>query len=202
MTRKDKQARLQSINKAICAITATYDMGVQIDYISGKGAQESMGSFGQWPCLEMHITDTLRQIQRRLIDGETIGDGEMMADFVCSEICTMHDLFSGEEGTVGGDYLKSCLDLIRNRLTSVDLSGDMLYAYVALEEWHTQIELFSSYDSLFDFFIRLWDSGVETYEEMGDDDIDFWYQIAEDSNWDEEMTLMAINNENNGEVYE
>lgn len=192
MNRKEKQARLQSIKKSICAITLTYDMGVQIDYISGRGAQESMGDFSQWPCLRLSVTDMLRQFKKRLIDGDSIDDHEMMADSACSEICTVHDLYFKREEQVDGEYLTTCLDLIRKELPFVDLSGQVLFAYVALEEWHTQIKLFATYDSLYDFFTNQWDEGVDEYDGMGDDEIDFWYQIAEQNDWDEQLAILSI----------
>ncbi len=195
MTREEKQFRLKSINNAICAITLTYDMGVQIDYISARGAQESMGSYSQWPCLHMRITDTLRSLQKRLIDGEKVSDEDMLADSVCSEICTFHDLYFNTEVRAEGELLKHCLGLIREKLPTVELGGNDIYAYAALEEWHTQIELFSTYESLFSFFIDLWDSGAEAFEDMIDEDIDFWYQLAEDHDWDDELTLMSIKND-------
>lgn len=95
MTREEKIAKLKGIKQCIVQIVDTYDMGLQVDFLNAKGAQQSFGNIGQWPCMKLNVSDELRTLQQRLAAGEALTDEELLAEKSCAELCKYHSLYFG-----------------------------------------------------------------------------------------------------------
>lgn len=164
-------------------------MGLQVDFLNAKGAQESMGNIGQWPCMQLTVSEELLRLQKRLKAGETVTDEDLLAEKSCAELCKYHSLYFGT-WELEGEVLKTCLQAIRTKLPTIDLSGQSFYAYAVVEDWNTHVELFSTYEQLCDYFLAKWGAGVDNYDSMNDDTLDWWWNIAEAKEWDDEGVFL------------
>ena len=80
MTREEKIAKLSQIRVLVTNPVMTYDMGVQFDVITDKGALTDVGNIGQWPFLRSGVSEKLRTIQQKLIHNEVVSDEEFDDD--------------------------------------------------------------------------------------------------------------------------
>lgn len=69
MTREERIAKLSTIKVIIANPTVTYDMGMQYDILTSKGAYTDIGNVGQWPYMKFKITNSLREIQQSIMQG-------------------------------------------------------------------------------------------------------------------------------------
>lgn len=191
MTREEKIQKLKSIKQCIIQIVSTYDMGLQVDFLNSKGAQESMGNIGQWPCMKLRVTKELRSIQEQLASGHHIKQEELLANKTCAELCKYHSLYFGE-WELEGNVLNNCIQSICKQLPSVDLSGEYFYAYAEVEEWSNKMILFSTYEQMCDFVLEEWGAGVEDYDSMTDSSLDWFWDIAEGQNWEEGISFISF----------
>ena len=107
----------------------------------------------------------------------------MMEDSICKELCTYHDMWNGSF-LIKEESLSKCLCQIREALKTIDLSGEELFVYASVESWNIDIRFFSSYDAFKEAIAEEWDGSVESYESMDDEELQGWYDIAEENDWD------------------
>lgn len=182
MTREEKIAKLSTIHIIVANPTVTYDMGMQYDVLTGKGVYQEMGNVGQWPYMHFPIAEGLRQLQESLKTNHTISDEDVLKNDVCKELCVYHDMWNGSY-PLEGEPLKNTISLIKKELIKLNLSGNDLFVYAAVESWSQEIRMFVSYDDFCDSILADWEDSVYSYDEMGDDEIDNWYSVAEQNDW-------------------
>lgn len=181
MTREEKIAKLSQIRVLVTNPVMTYDMGVQFDVITDKGALTDVGNIGQWPFLRSGVSEKLRTIQQKLIHNEVVSDEEFDDDDICREICTYHE-FLEDDWALSGEQKQEAMSQIKAGLQTVDLQGNDLFVFASLEEWNTEIRLFTSVEDLYGFIILKY-NWVTPYSEMDDEEIDYWYDVATENNW-------------------
>lgn len=91
MTREKKISRLSQIRVLITNSVLTYDMGIQFDVITGKGALTDIWNIGQWSFLRFFVSDNFRVIHK-----EIVSDEEFDNDDICREICTYHEFLEDD----------------------------------------------------------------------------------------------------------
>ena len=163
MTREEKIAKLSQIRVLVTNPVLTYDMGVQFDVITDKGA---LTDIEQWPFPRFDVSEKLRTIQRKLIHNEVVSDEEFDDDDICREICTYHE-FLEDDWTLSGEQKQEAMSQLKTGLQAVDLQGNDLFVFASLEEWNTAIRLFASVEDLYDFIIFKYHL-VTPYSEMND----------------------------------
>lgn len=182
MTREEKIAKLSTIVLCVVNLEYTYDMGLDFDIITSEGVSNNFGNIGQWPCKKIKISDGFRRLIKDFKSGKNVTDEQMLEIDVCRYLCTYEDMVHGtrllEEG-----MLTNALNIIRIQLSNINELEEYLYAYASLEEWDLDICLFSSYDELFGFMTDLWGNAEIKFEDMDDDRLNRYYDIAEENEW-------------------
>lgn len=199
MTREEKITKLKSIKQCIIKIVATYDIGLEVDFMNAIGAQQSIGNLGQWPCMKLNVSDELRALQQRLNAGEVLTDEELLAEKSCAELCKYHSFYLGDS-ELKGEVLDTCLQQIRTNLPTIDLAGQYFYAYAMVENWNTQIELFPTFEQLCDYFLSKWGADVDDYDSMDDESLDWWWDVAEETKWDDGIFLITFSDDSEEET--
>lgn len=184
MTREEKIAKLNTIRVVVTDIIVTYDMGLQFTTMTAKGVTTQMGNIGQWPCFVFNLKDEqLRQVVDALRTGKEVGDDEILSSLLGMSLTTYRDLYNGEF-RISDEGLKSeILRQIRKNLNGIQGLVDRLYVYATLESWNLQIEFFATEEALADFFIESWGTAEESYEHMPDEELDEYYNCAEEENF-------------------
>lgn len=182
MTREERIAKLKAIQLCVCNLTATYDMGLQIDVLTSEGLISSIGQYGQWPCFEFTVTNDIISLQQSLVNNEPVSDAQMLDNNIVKALCTNHDSYNGE-WMVSGDLLTNALAQIKKSLIRADLSKGKSYVYVSFEGNDADIRFFASIEDLKKCFIGSL-GGSYSYDEMDDDEIEIWYENAKECQWD------------------
>ena len=182
MTTEEKIAKLSTISILVANPVYSEDLGMQYDIMTGIGSYTEMGSVGQWPFMRFKVSDDLRALQKALLSGSILTDETLLKNDTIKEICTYHSFIYGNY-LIENEPLSNCLNIIREGLKKVDLSIDDLFAFVSLEEWDIDIRFYASYDQLTLAVKEVWGDSVEPYGEMDEDDIDYWYDVAEKNGW-------------------
>ncbi|MCR5453461.1 MAG: AAA family ATPase [Bacteroidales bacterium] len=102
--------------------------------------------------------------------------------FEVYKMCIYHDEFNGNF-ELEGDIVSQILAQIRKELLRVKFSNDKGYAYIELGADDISIRFFASIDDLKNCFLDHF-SGWYEYDKMEDYEVQGWYDIAEDCNWD------------------
>ena len=184
MTRSEIILALSKINLFVANITYTYDIGLMFDVLSSDGVASEQGyNFSQWPCLKLNISEKTKVLISRLNKGEEISDEDLLGNEIFREICTFHGYH--ESFIVGDKVLEECLKLIREGCKHIDLTSEHFYAYVTLDEWNIQVHFFSDYKDLKSFFMEECSHlSCYTWDEMSDAELEEWYHVAEENNWE------------------
>ena len=70
MTREKKISRLSQIRVLITNSVLTYDMGIQFDVITGKGALTDIWNIVQWSFLRFFVSDNFRMTHKEIVSDE------------------------------------------------------------------------------------------------------------------------------------
>lgn len=181
MTREKQIERLKSIPLCVCNLTATYDMGLQIDVLTSQGVATSFGQFCQWPCLTFTVTKAIKDIQKALIAETTLPDSQILNNKAIRRMCVCDDMFNGSF-ELSGENLSQALNKIRKELPKVEFKDRNGYAYIEIGS-DIFIKFFTSLADLQNHFLGNFDNYYE-YNEMEDDELQHWYDVAEDNGWD------------------
>ena len=164
-------------------VAATYDMGLQIDVITKEGATTLFGTIGQWPCFEFDVTDDLLNLQRRIKNKESLTRKQLLNNNIIKELCTYHDLYNGY-WELSGKQLTKALNQIKKEMLHIDLANKKIYAYASLVEDDLCIKLLPSVDELKSVFLENAVTDCRPFDDMEDAEIEEWYGIAEENEWD------------------
>jgi hypothetical protein len=184
MSREEILEKLSNINICVANITYTYDIGLMFDVLSSVGIASEQGyNFSQWPCFKFPITNDFRNLIHRIKDGKEIDDNELLSNSVFKEICTVHGY--NDSFMVCDTTLTKCIRLIQEEAKVLDDTLNSFYAYVSIENWSVNLKFFSTYKDLVNYFKD--ECGYLSFipwEEMNDDELEGWYQVAEENDWD------------------
>ena len=184
MSREEILEKLSNINICVANITYTYDIGLMFGVLSSVGIASEQGyNFSQWPCFKFPITNDFRNLIHRIKDGKEIDDNELLSNSVFKEICTVHG--HNDSFMVCDTTLTKCTRLIQEEAKVLDDTLNSFYAYVSIENWSVNLKFFSTYKDLVNYFKD--ECGYLSFipwAEMNDDELEGWYQVAEENDWD------------------
>lgn len=183
MTREEIKAKLQTIKICVVNITYTYDIGLFFNVITKDGVHSEEGyNLSMWPCIKLSINDEVRDLQKRIIDGEQFSNEQLMSYRFCKELCTFrgyNESFVFSEG-----LLNPALEAIKQQLSKLDCSGEYAFAFVDPEQTRIEITLFSTYEKLQDYCIEKWSDWIRSWDDMNDEELEKWYYMAEGEDWE------------------
>lgn len=182
MTTEDRINKLATIKVIIANPTVTYDMGMQFDVLTAKGALTTMGNVGQWPYMKFKISQDLKILQNKVANGTSISEEEVLENDTCRELCTYHDMLNGCF-LLHGDMLSKCIRHICESISVLELSGEDLYVYAEIEGWNLDIRFYTSYEDMCKDALSDWEEFVRPYSEMTNEEIESWYEIAKANDW-------------------
>ena len=183
MTREEILAKLSAIKICVVNITYTYDIGLLFDVMTHNGVYSEGGyNVGMWPCIRLSVNDEIRDLQKRIISDEPISNEELIESDFVKELCTFRGVHGS--GVVEGKALEFALSEIKKQLHILDCSGDHAFAYISLYDWDTEVALFSSYEKLQDYFIEKWGMEDSKWEDMDDEELEQWYEMAKEEDWE------------------
>ena len=182
MTRKEKIEKLNGISVIVVDLTVTFDMGLEFTTMTAKGVTTQMGNIGQWPCFVFHVTDQIRNLLDKLQANEDASDELILSTPLGKTLTTYHDFYNGDS-RFNEQKVSLILSILREKIQSVKNIGDRLYVYASPEDWNMEFGFFASMEKLTDFFIRIWGSAEELYENMTDEEIDDYYIKAEEEDF-------------------
>ena len=55
--------------------------------------------------------------------------------------------------------------------------------YASTEDWNMEFGIFATECELENYFVDVWGTDDECYDDMDDEEISIWYDIAEDNEW-------------------
>lgn len=180
MTREEKIAKLKTIELMVADLTMTYDMGMQFSILTRNGATTTMGDYEDWPISGFRVTDNLRKLHDDLLDKVGLSNEQILEEPLCRELYTLH---GGDVDEPSEDDQSKNIDTIIDELMSLDLDGDNVYVFASLAPWNFDIRLFDDYDSLVLYCLDKWEYQVNPYDKMSDEEIDYWYDVAENNDW-------------------
>lgn len=183
MNRDEIILKLKSIRFLITNLTLTYDMGMQFTILTSNGASENIGNYSDWPVSKYKVSDKIRHLLSKIGKGEKVGIKDICSAGLCldliSEIRNDVDLQPYEKGS----KIKSISCAIINGLKEVSPNADSFYSYILNENWNTLIKFFCDYESLEDFMCMELGADISLYEDMTDDELQYYYNSAADENW-------------------
>ena len=183
MTRVEMISKLSGIKACAANITYTYDIGLFFDVLCSGGVHSEQGyNIGQWPCFKLHISEETNRLISRLKEEEFIADDELLENSTIRELCTYHSYTNS--WLVDGDTLAKSVSQIKDALKEIENRQDTLYAYVSLDDWNVCVAFFLTYEELQDFFMDKWSFDCRPWEDMSDEELEEWYQMAMDNDWD------------------
>lgn len=74
------------------------------------------------------------------------------------------------------------MDFIRKEIKHIDVEKDCFYVYASINDWNMDVKIFNSETGLEDYFLECWEP-TESYSEMNDEEIEYWYGAAAAENW-------------------
>lgn len=195
MTRVDYQNRLSNIDSAIvCGLTITYDTGFEFTVLTSEGAYTDLGNYACWPCSEYKVSDELRELQKKLLNGAIVSDEELLENDFFKDACTFYNPIEGT-WLVEGEKLKNILKALRVELVKLDLLRDALYSYIRLEDGIDDVFLFATKDELRALFFEYYKESVFPYSKMEDLEVEDAYKMADEVGWDA-IPVFSSYNEN------
>ncbi len=196
MTRKEKIEKLRQIKLIITNLTATYDMGLEYTIITSKGGDVNLGNIVNWPITEVLVTDEVRSFHKRILEGEKIFLSDIKNVVFFNSILSYHSTPWSEAGYISDEDIEESVSSICYKMKTLDLSEKHIYAFVTLESWNKQIEFFDTYSELESFVIEELGSSIQDYESMSEEEIDYYYNSAEDEGWQNTMPMFKNTEEN------
>ncbi len=184
MTREEKIAKLNTIRVVVTDIIATYDMGLEFTTMTTKGVTTQMGNIGQWPCFVFNLkNERLWQVVNALRTGKNVCNDEILNSLLGITLSTYRESYLEEYRITDERLISEILRQIREKLKGIKGLVDKLYVYATLESWNLQIEFFATEEALADFFVENWGTSEESYEYMSDEELDNYYNCAEEEDF-------------------
>lgn len=184
MTREEKIAKLNSIHIVVTDIIATCDMGLEFTTMTAKGATTQMGNVFQWPCFVFNNEEKqMQQVVEALRTGKDITNDEILKSLLGETLTTVCDPYNGESQISDEDLVSEILQMIRENLKGIQELGSRFYVYASLESWNLQIEFFTTEENLANFFAEVFGTAEVSYESMSDEELDYYYELAEEENF-------------------
>lgn len=184
MTREEKKAKLNSIHIVVTDIIATCDMGLEFTTMTAKGVTTQMGNVFQWPCYVFNNEEKqMQQVVEALRTGKDITNDEILKSLLGETLTTVCDPYNGEFQISDDDLVSEILQMIRDNLKGIQELGSRFYVYASLESWNLQIEFFTTEENLANFFAEVFGTAEVSYESMSDEELDYYYELAEEENF-------------------
>lgn len=184
MTREEKKAKLNSIHIVVTDIIATCDMGLEFTTMTAKGVTTQMGNVFQWPCFVFNNEEKqMQQVVEALRTGKDITNDEILKFLLGETLTTVCDPYNGEFQISDDDLVSEILQMIRDNLKGIQELGSRFYVYASLESWNLQIEFFTTEENLANFFAEVFGTAEVSYESMSDEELDYYYELAEEENF-------------------
>lgn len=169
MTREEMLVELHNINIGAQPVVATFDMGLEYEYVTPEGHGESFGNMGDWPAYEFkNLTkDALIAIQAKIKNASLT-----VSDLEGTEFAAFYKyVFSVERPE---SYVPTVSDFFKDLMKiSLDSEGS-LYALCDARDWQPSVAFFSTYVELEDAFAYDYISYIEEWEELSDDELADW----------------------------
>lgn len=182
MTREEKIEKLNTVSVIVTDLTVTFDMGLEFTIMTAKGVTTQMGNIGQWPCFVFNMINQTRSLLDKLQTSVEVSDELVLSTSLGATLTTYHDFYNGDSH-FDENKASQILSILREKIQNVKNIGDRLYVYASPEEWNMKFGLFATMDELTDFFIKIWGSDEELYENMTDEEIDDYYIKAEEEDF-------------------
>ena len=96
MERDKMLEKLHSIKAISTNIVATYDMGLQFDVMTGEGVTTNIGNVGSWPYLKIPITEGIKAIKERVVNGEDMVSNDILKEEIFKELLTYCNMCTGD----------------------------------------------------------------------------------------------------------
>ena len=184
MTREEKKAKLNSIHIVVTDIIATCDMGLEFTTMTAKGVTTQMGNVFQWPCFVFNNEEKqMQQVVEALRTGKDITNDEILKSLLGETLTTVCDPYNGEFQISDDDLVSEILQMTRDNLKGIQELGSRFYVYASLESWNLQIEFFTTEENLANFFAEVFGTAEVSYESMSDEELDYYYELAEEENF-------------------
>lgn len=184
MTREEKKAKLNSIHIVVTDIIATCDMGLEFTTMTAKGVTTQMGNVFQWPCFVFNNEEKqMQQVVEALRTGKDITNDEILKSLLGETLTTVCDPYNGEFQISDDDLVSEIHQMIRDNLKGIPELGSRFYVYASLESWNLQIEFFTTEENLANFFAEVFGTAEVSYESMSDEELDYYYELAEEENF-------------------
>lgn len=184
MTREEKKAKLSSIHIVVTDIIATCDMGLEFTTMTAKGVTTQMGNVFQWPCFVFNNEEKqMQQVVEALRTGKDITNDEILKSLLGETLTTVCDPYNGEFQISDDDLVSEILQMTRDNLKGIQELGSRFYVYASLESWNLQIEFFTTEENLANFFAEVFGTAEVSYESMSDEELDYYYELAEEENF-------------------
>lgn len=184
MTREEKEAKLNSIHIVVTDIIATCDMGLEFTTMTAKGVTTQMGNVFQWPCFVFNNEEKqMQQVVEALRTGKDITNDEILKSLLVETLTTVCDPYNGEFQISDDDLVSEILQMIRDNLKGIQELGSRFYVYASIESWNLQIEFFTTEENLANFFAEVFGTAEVSYESMSDEELDYYYELAEEENF-------------------
>lgn len=184
MTREEKEAKLNSIHIVVTDIIATCDMGLEFTTMTAKGVTTQMGNVFQWPCFVFNNEEKqMQQVVEALRTGKDITNDEILKSLLGETLTTVCDPYNGEFQISDDDLVSEILQMIRDNLKGIQELGSRFYVYASIESWNLQIEFFTTEENLANFFTEVFGTAEVSYESMSDEELDYYYELAEEENF-------------------
>ena len=110
-------------------------------------------------------------------------DDDILKSLLGETLTSYSDPFNGESRITDAELVSEILQEIRNKLKGIQGIGDRLYVYATTEIWDLEIEFFATEEKLADFFIDAFGTAEDSYESMADEELDDYYDWAEEADF-------------------
>lgn len=185
MERDKMLEKLHSIKAISTNIVATYDMGLQFDVMTGEGVTTNIGNVGSWPYLKIPITEGIKAIKERIVNGEDKVSDDIRKEEIFKELLTYCNMCTGDTRMVEDRIIEKCVTNLKKELLKIDENNDYCYCYIDLEDWSDgEVILFKCYNDMCKHFVGNFGSSVNLYDDMDDDELECAYTEAEENEWD------------------
>lgn len=176
-----KLKRLKSLTITGQITCGTMDMGLESVVISSTGAEGRLGDMGQWPCSKFAVNEALR-VAVQGFTGDLAHDVGLIKDLNFFGYChTTHNPVwpAAPHEEEEDDCLDDTSESIIEQLKTLDLSIDHFFVY---QDWDEIALLTSDFSEIEQQFIRH-HGPTRKWEDMDEDEIEYWYDIAEECGW-------------------
>lgn len=189
MTREEKIKKLNSLKLIVTNLTATYDMGLEFTILTGEGGDVNFGNIGNWPVARYRVTPALRSLHAKIKSGEQLQLKDLNRLAAFRGLFTYYPSPWSPAQKLDEDTTKEYIAMIHKEMSEMNLDGKFLYVFSSVEDWNRQLALFDDYSKLEDFIISEWGESVQSYESMDDDQLDYYFDCAEEEGWSNTMPI-------------